>query len=181
MTRQVIEGCLALALACIPGCAGDWTAPVEVRHEQQTCISYRARLSGDSLAIQVMLAAGWHTFSIDNERRALEKLAGKQNLGVERPTGIKLSGGVELAGPWHQTPPKDFSKPELNWFSYGYETQAMFAAKVRRTGAGPARIAIRGQACTETTCKNVEAVIELPLGDANAGPGIDWKSLIPVR
>jgi DsbC/DsbD-like thiol-disulfide interchange protein len=181
MKKLVIGLWLAGMLSAGAAWADDWTTPVEVRHEQQPCISYRARLSGDSLAVRVSLAPGWHTFSIDNERRALEKLAGKQNLGVERPTSIKLSGGIEAAGPWHQTPPKDFSKPELNWFSYGYENQAMFASKVRLTGPGPALIAIRGQACTESTCKNIDAVISLPLTGANRGTAIDWKSLIPVR
>jgi len=140
-----------------------WTAPVEVRHELAPCISYRAKLADGHVIIEVNLAPTWHTFSIDNEKRALEKLAGKQSLGIDRPTEIKLSDGLELTGPWLQSPPKDFSKPELRWFSFGYEDKAIFAAKIRQTSPGPARIAIRAQACTDTICKNIDVTLTVPL------------------
>jgi hypothetical protein len=90
---------------------------------------------------------------------------------------------LETVGPWYQTAPKDFSKPEIRYFSWGYEQSAIFAAKVKRTGAGPARIAVRGQACTETTCKNIDAAILLTLDDAqpDGAAEIDLKNLIQVR
>ena len=69
-----------------PSRAGDWTKPVEVRHEADVCVSYRARLSGDYLVVQATLEPGWHTFAMDNKRRAEEKLAGKRLLGIERST-----------------------------------------------------------------------------------------------
>jgi len=58
-----------------------------------------------------------------------------------------------------------------------------FAAKVKRAGTGPMRIAIRGQACTETSCKNIDAAISLAPGDAKAEgePEINLKNLIQVR
>ena len=79
--------------------AGDWTMPVEVRHEVARCLSYRARLSGQYLVVQATLEPGWHTFAMDNSQRAKEKLAGKQSLGIERPTEIKVSQGLEVVGP----------------------------------------------------------------------------------
>jgi hypothetical protein len=121
---------------------------------------------------------------MDNKQRALEKLADRKSLGIDRPTEIVLTEGLELAGPWHQSPPKDFSKPELRWFSWGFEGQALFVAKVRRSGAGPAGIAVRGQACTETTCKNIETEISMPLADLHADTvpsDIDPKTLVQVR
>ena len=66
------------------------------------------------------------------------KLAGKKSLGIDRPTEIVASGGMQTVGPWYQSPPKDFSQPELRWFSWGFERQALFVAKVRRAAAGPA-------------------------------------------
>jgi len=159
--------------------SAQWTDPVEVRHELAPCVSYRARLAADHLIIEVKLAPTWHTFSIDNEKRALQKLAGKQSLGIDRPTEIKLSDGLEPAGPWLQSPPKDFSKPELRWFAFGFEEKALFAAKIRRTSPGPARIAIRGQACTDTICKNIDLSIPLPLTNPSpADPTL--ISLTPV-
>lgn len=164
--------------------AGEWTEPVEACHELQPCVSYRARLDGEFLVVQAAHAAGgWHTFAMDNKRRAEEKLAGRQSLGVDGPTEITLSRGLEAAGGWHQSPPKDFSKPEIQWFTWGFEGQALFAAKVRRSGTGPAQVAVGGQACTETACKKVDVEISLPLTDAakDAASRIDFKTLIPVR
>jgi hypothetical protein len=177
----------AIALALLFVCAGfshgaEWSEPVEVRHDLRPCISYKARLEGDLLVVQATLAGGWHTFAMDNQRRADEKLAGKQSLGIDQPTAISVTSGLEVIGPWHQSPPKDFSKPELRWFSWGFENQALFAAKVRRSGAGPARIAVRGQACTESTCKNIEVALSLPLSGSRSGaPDTDLKTLVPVR
>ena len=170
---------LAAANAANPGA---WTEPVEVRHEETLCLTYRARLDGDYLVIRAAIEPGWHTFSMDNKRRAEEKLAGKRSLGIDRPTEITLNGGVELAGPWLQTPPRDFSKPELRWFSWGFEKEAMFAAKVRRVRTLATQITIRGQACTDVTCKNIDAEITLPPAPATAAKAeIDRKDLIPVR
>jgi hypothetical protein len=164
--------------------AADWTEPVEVRHELKRCVSYRARLNGQFLIVQATLDPGWHTFAMDNRQRAQEKLAGRRSLGIDLPTEIRLTEGLELAGPWYQSPPKEFSKPELRWFSWGFEGQVLFVAKVRPLGAGPARIAVRGQACAEAICKNIDVEISVPLGGTNPGThtsDIDFKSLIQVR
>jgi DsbC/DsbD-like thiol-disulfide interchange protein len=170
---------MALVLARTAG-AADWTDPVEVRHEMKRCVSYRARLSGEFVVVQVNLEPGWHTFAMDNSRRAAERLAGQQSLGVEQPTQITVSQGLEVTGPWHQTQPKDFSKPELRWFSWGFDQQAVFVAKVHRSGAGPAQVAIRGQACTESTCKNIDIAVTLPLAGKDL-ESPDLKSLVQVR
>jgi hypothetical protein len=162
--------------------AADWSAPVDVLHEMKPSVTYRARVNGDTLLIQALLQPGWHTFTMDNERRAAEKLAGKPSLGIDQPTQIKLSKGLEATGGWYQSPPKDFSKPDLRWFSWGFEQQAMFAAKVRQSGTGPAHIEIRGQACTDTTCKNIDVSLVVPLeGPEKTSPAIDLKTLVPVR
>ena len=93
-----------------------------------------------------------------------------------------VKGGLATDGGWLQTPPKDFSKPELRWFSWGFERQALFAAKVKRTGAAPSKITLRGQACTETTCKNIDVELTLLAGKAEATPvELDLKTLVPVR
>jgi DsbC/DsbD-like thiol-disulfide interchange protein len=166
----------------LPLRASDWSAPVEVLHEHRPCVSYRARLDGEFLVVQVRIEPGWHTFVMDNKQRSAEKLAGKQSLGVDGPTEIALSDGLEAAGPWYQSAPKDFSKPELRWYSWGYEEEARFVAKAKRTGPGPAQIGVRGQACTETTCKNIDVTISLPISTASGGAsGVDLKTLIPVR
>jgi len=161
--------------------AGDWTNPVEVRHDVQKCVSYRARLTGGFLVIQATHEAGWHTYSMDNKLRAQEKLAGKRSLGIDRPTEIVLAEGLELAGPWFQSIPKDLSKPELRWYTWGFDGQTLFVAKVRSVGAGPASVAIRGQACSEAACKNIDLAISIPQDSNNGMAEIDLKGLVQVR
>jgi hypothetical protein len=162
--------------------SAEWSNAVEVRHEENLCVSYQARLDGPYLVVRATLESGWHTFAMDNKQRAEEKLAGKRSLGIDHPTEIVLTGGLEAVGPWYQSPPKDFSRPELRWFSWGFERQALFVTKIHRSGAGPARIAIRGQACTETTCKNIDVAMSLPLANTDADQSeIDLKNLVHVR
>ena len=186
MTRYVNKTPLAATLLLSFFIAGvirgsDWSNSVEVRHDVQKCVSYRARLTGDFLVLQATHEPGWHTYAMDNKLRAQEKLAGKRSLGIDSPTEIVFAEGLELNGPWYQSVPKDLSKPELRWYSWGFEGQALFAAKVRRIGAGPASVAVRGQACSETTCKNIDLGISVPLSGTSGKSDIDFKSLVQVR
>lgn len=168
--------------ACLAAGA-EWSEPVHVLHETKPCVTYRAKLDGPLVVIEAAIQPGWHTFAIDNERRAAERRGGKPSLGIDQPTQITLENGLEVAGPWHQPQPADFSKPELGWYSFGFEKHAVFAARVRRTGAGPARIGIRGQACLgDSVCKNIDVTLALPVAGASGPkPALDLKSLVPVR
>jgi hypothetical protein len=179
MTRFVCTTILGLAAAAALW-AGAWTPPVEVRLDSTLCAKYRVRLSGEYLVVEVALQPGWHTFAMDNKKRAEEKLAGKRSLGIEKPTEIAVSGGLQVGGPWFQTPPKDASRPELNWFTWIYDRQALFVAKVRPSGSAPARIGVRAQACTESSCKNVDIQITLPTRGAGRAD-VDLASLVQVR
>src|SRR5260370_2822289 len=162
-----LERMVVLAAGIVGGLANanarGWKEPVEVRQEENLCLAYQAKLEGSLLIVRAAIEPGWHTFAMDIKKRADEKLAGKASLGIERGTEFLLSGGLGTVGPWYQSAPKDFSKPEIRYFSWGYEHQAIFAAKIKRTGAGPGRIAIRGPACTDTTCKNIDAELSLAL------------------
>jgi hypothetical protein len=178
MTRLTI----VLAVCASGAAAGDWSGEVEVLHELKPCVTYRAKLDGDLVVVRATLQPGWHTFAMDNERRAAEKLAGKPSLGIDQPTQITVIGAVEVAGPWYQSPPKDFSKPQLRWFSWGFEQEATFAARVRRSGSGGAQLGIRGQACTETTCKNIDVSVSVPAPDGNDKTiSSELKTLVEVR
>jgi hypothetical protein len=167
----------------VPAQTEDWTAPAEVRYDDNVCLRYQAKLDGPFLVVRATVEAGWHTFAMDNKARAEEKLAGRQSLGIDRPTEITLTGGLRVMGPWYQSPPADFSKPELRWYSWGFERQALFAARVRRSPAAT-RIAIRGQACTESICKNIDVAISLaPVrrGADGPSPELNLKNLVQVR
>lgn len=180
-TAFLIAG-LAVALGPAVLHAGEWSKPVAVLHEHLPCVTYRARLDGEFLVVQAKIEPGWHTFVMDNKQRSTEKLAGKQSLGVDGPTEIAVSDGLEVTGPWYQSAPKDFSKPDLRWYSWGYEGEAQFTAKVRRAGASSAEIGIRGQACTDAVCKNINVTIPLSIAkDADSTSTVDLKTLIQVR
>jgi hypothetical protein len=183
--RATVKAIIVLTVFCARVTrAGNWTDVVEVRQELKRCVSYRARLNGAFLVIEATHEEGWHTYAMDNKQRAQEKLAGRRSLGIDRPTEIELSNGLEVAGPWYQSPPKDFSKPEIRWFSWGFDGQVLFVAKVRRSGTGAARVAVRGQACTETTCKNIDVEVSVPLAEIGRDtdpPDIDLKTLVQVR
>jgi hypothetical protein len=153
---------------------------VEVRHEDALAVSYQARFDGPYLIVRATVGQGWHTFAMDNKKRAEEKLAGKPALSQDRATEITPLQGITVAGPWMQSPPKDFSRPELRWFSWGFERQAVFAAKAQGTGAA-ARVRLQGQACTETICKNVDVTIAVPRGKASAAAETDLKDLVALR
>jgi len=160
--------------------AAEWTQPVEVRHDTKRVLAYQARWDGDFVIVRAQIEPGWHTFVMDNEQRHKEKLAGKPSLGVEKNTEITVAGGLNVTGPWLQSQPKDFSKPELRWFTWGFEREAIFAAKARKTAAGPANVEVRGQACYADICKNIEVSMTVPLQEGKAS-GVDLKSLVQVR
>ena len=175
----MIRFVLLVVVLCAPVLAGDWSEPALVTHQDDVVVQYRARLDGPYLVVKVALEPGWHTFAMDNERRAKERLAGKMSLGIDQQTEIKIEGGMKLAGPWYQPEPRDFSKPDLRWFSYGFEKETMFVAKVE--GAAPAALNIRGQACTETTCKNVNLDLAVPAQKPTGAPEVNVTKLVQVK
>jgi DsbC/DsbD-like thiol-disulfide interchange protein len=160
----------------------EWTQPVEVRHDSQLVAAYQAKWNGDFLIVRAAIQPGWHTFAMDNKQRQQEKLAGKPSLGIEKSTEIVVSGGLNVTGPWLQSAPKDFSKPEIRWFTWGFDREATFAAKARRTGSDPARVELRAQACAGEICKNIDVSLAVPLDSKNAqDAGVDLKNLVQVR
>ena len=160
--------------------AQDWSPAVEVIHDETICLKYQARIDGDVLLVRAQIAPGWHTFAMDNKVRATERLAGKRSLGQDKPTSIAVSGSVTPTGNWYQSEVKDFSKPEQNWFSWGFENEVIFAVKVAGVGSHEAVLVMKGQTCSESTCKNIDAT--LPLANARVGPGQPMpKALVLVR
>jgi hypothetical protein len=162
--------------------AADWSAPGEVRHEDALVLSYTARVDGPYLVVRANIGKGWHTFALDNVPRVKEKLAGKPALSLDRSTEIGIEG-LQVEGAWHQTQPKDFSRPELRMYSFGYDHDAIFAVKVARpAGAGSAKLRIRGQACTESICKNVDVPLTVVVP---ASPGtsteVKFNELVTAR
>ncbi len=161
--------------------AADWSQPAEVRHEDAVVISYSGRVDGPYLVVRATIAPGWHTFALDNVPRVEEKLAGKPALSMDRSTEIAVTG-LQISGPWHESPPKNFSRPELRMFSFGYDHEGIFAAKMGPGRVTSVKLRIRGQACTETVCKNVDVplTVAVPAKQGRAAE-VKWEDLVPVR
>jgi hypothetical protein len=167
--------CVAAALSAA---AGEWSKPVEIRHDDALAMTYRAMYDGSNVIVAVKIEPGWHTFSMDNKTRQDAALKGKKSLGVEKPTTIEVAG-LGLTGPWRQTEPKDFSKPELRWFSWGFEQSALFAAPAQPNGPGPAIVTVKGQACSDSVCKNVTVTLETPL--TGPSPAVSLSGLTALQ
>jgi hypothetical protein len=179
---SILRPLFYIALLAATVHAGEWSAPVDVRHDDKVVLSYRAKWDGDYLVIRAAIQPGWHTFVMDNEQRLKEKLAGKQSLGIEKSTEISVANGLAVSGGWLQSAPKDFSKPELRWFTWGFEREATFAAKARKTAAGPAQVELKAQACAADICKNIDVEMSVPLlPDTPGQTGWDPKAMIAVR
>ncbi len=170
---------LGLLLAALTASAAGWSEPADVMIETELCVSYRAKVDGDYLVVEARPGKGWHVYSMDNELRAEEALKGQMSLGVDGPTQVTLTGGLQTAGGWLQSEPHDYSKPAMRWYTWGYEDSALFAVKVK--GQGPTTLRIRGQACDETRCKNIDETLELPEAKAGGATTLDVGELIAVR
>ena len=155
-----------------------WGPPAIVMHDEKPCVAYRAQYTGGSLAISVELQPGWHTFTMDNDKRASAKLNGMKALSSDKPTSIQ-SEGATISGAWMQPEPKNFSQPELRIFSWGYEDSALFVAPATAAGDGPHMVRIKAQACTKTVCKNIDILAEEAQPKSGAAPST--SGLIPVR
>ena len=126
--------------------------------------------------VRVKLGKGWHTFAMDNALRAAEALKGKKALGMDQPTKVTVGDGLTLAGPWKQTAPTDFSKPELRIFTWGYEGEAVFVVPVKKTGE-VGKIGVKAQACTASICKNIDVKVDV----GTAGEKVEGAGLEVVR
>jgi hypothetical protein len=157
-----------------------------VRQGSNVIVSFRAAVVGDHLVVRATHAEGWHTYAMDNELRAQESLRGKASLGVEQGIEVRVDRGLQLAGPWMQTEPRDLSKPELRWFTYGFEKSAYFVSRIKHVESDEIVLRVRGQACSGETCKQIDLEIHVPAkadhDDLLGEPLPDLlKRLIPVR
>ena len=162
MYFRVLPALFVCALSCV---AADWSEPGEVRHDDKLVLTYRAAWDGEYLVLRAAIEPGWHTFVMDNKQRQQEKLAGKPSLGIEKSTAVKTEGGLQVTGPWRQAPPQDMSKPDIQWYTWGYEREAVFAAKAQKNGAAPAQVEVTGQACAQEICKNIDVTLTVPVSD----------------
>ncbi len=177
-TTRIAIGLLLISFTA----AAEWSESQDVRMRRDKVMSYRAILVGDSVIVEARHEAGWHTYAMDNVRRAREA-SGKEKPECELPTVIEVSGALTLDGPWYQSEPTDLSNTDIKWYTFGFEGTSYFAAKVKRENEGDATIRIDAQACNASKCSMVdglEIVLPVTAQEADAQPPIALESLIEV-
>ncbi len=138
-----------------------WSKEVAVLRDGEAIVRFQARIVDNYLLVKATHQAGWHTYAMDNEMRAAKALQGKKSLGIEQGLEIKVESGLELDANWLQTKPKDLSKPELRWFTYGFDNTALFARHAKAVTAEQAVLHIKGQACSGETCCLIDVTLKL--------------------
>ncbi len=180
-TRFFLGVAVAVASA-IPVYAGEWSERAEVRGRRGAVVTYRAKVDGDTLIVEASHDKGWHTYAMDNVQRA-QKKSGKEKPETEFPTVISVAGGLSVEGNWRQTKPKELSQDVIQWYTWGFEGKAYFAAKIKRSGDAPARITINGQACNATSCSMVDGIVitlTLKEGDGTGTSMFDLTDLLEI-
>lgn len=184
---------LALLFALLPivwtNDGSDWSKEVVARQGVEPVVRFQSRLDGDYLIVRATHEKGWHTYAMDNELLAAEALKGKASLGIEQGIAFKVERGLELDERWLQSKPIDFSKPELRWFTYGFERTSYFACRVTKVTSDQVMLRVRGQACSGETCCQVDVRIEFQAGNSvDEKPRSDkdpfkeiLKNLVPVK
>jgi DsbC/DsbD-like thiol-disulfide interchange protein len=142
--------------------SGDWSAPVQIEHNDRLAMEFRARFDGAHLIVEIRPEPGWHTYAMDNKQRQDAALKGRRSLGSEKPTTVEAGEGLTVTGPWRQSPPEDFSKPEIQFYSYGFAKPSLLAAPAQAS-AKSAEVIVKGQACTDSVCLPVTAHLKVDL------------------
>ncbi len=149
--------------------AGEWSEAKPVLYRGDIVATYRARIAGEWLVVEATHQPQWHTYAMDNVER-VKKATGEEAPTTELPTKIVVGGGYEAVGAWKQSAPKDLTQKDINWYTWGFEGDARFAVKVKKTGDSPATVIVNGQLCNASLCSMVRDLkIEVPVvGDGNA-------------
>lgn len=159
-----------------------WSKESQVLHGTTTVVQIRARVVGDVLQIELKHQPEWHTYAMDNEKRAKEKLAGQMSLGIQEGLSVQIKGDVKQTKGWFQSKPTDYSDPEIRWYAWGFSGTSMLATQVDLKESASLQIAISGQACNESACIIINESIEVPVTRSDDDADIvDWKSLVEVE
>jgi DsbC/DsbD-like thiol-disulfide interchange protein len=149
----------ALALLLL---AGDWSAPAVIEHNDAPAITYRARFDGSHLIVEIRPESGWHTYAMDNKQRQDAALKGRKSLGAEKPTTVVVGEDLQINGPWRQSTPEDFSKPEIQFYSFGFGKPSLLAAPAKAS-TKTAHVTVKGQACSDSVCIPVNVTLAVDL------------------
>lgn len=145
---------LAEALAPLPAhsqCSSiRWSPVAATRYGEEVVIHYRAAIFGKKLVVEGKITDGWRTYAMDNPYRAM-KASGPDAMS-EKPTRITLDSSVKPAGEWRQSAPNDFSKPEMEWYTWGFKDTVYFTRELADWPDQDFSIIINAQICNDASC-----------------------------
>ena len=173
---------LATTIASLTSVESGWTKGETVYRGTEPVVTYRAKLDGNLLIVEASHAGKWHTYAMDNPVRS-KAAGGNTDLGLELPTEIEVTGGLQTQGPWYQSNPKDLSDPDIYWYTWGFEGVSYFAVNVKRTGDPSAIVIVNAQACSDSACRMVDRLeLELPVDGVNSTAStFDINTLVAVK
>lgn len=173
-------GLTAWLLYPLAASASQAESGVPVWLDDALAVSYYARVEGDWLVVEAVHEPGWHTYSMDNVRRARER-SGKAHPETELPTSITPLDGLTIDGAWRQSAPLDLSTPDIRWYTWGFEGRSYFAVRVDEATL-PTSVQIDAQACTDALCAMVDA-LEVPVAssETTGEASVDPESLVIVE
>lgn len=156
-----------------------WSTPAYLTSGNEKAVAYSAAVANGYLLVQAKHFADWHSFTMDNPQRSIGKLGEKGN--QELPTGIVVD--QETEGAWLQTGPTDFSKPDIRWYTWGFQGVSYFAVKLSDPGK-QVNLKVSAQACRADICAGaVDLELEVPAtsaGEMNPAAAKLIGSLKPV-
>lgn len=141
----------------------NWSEAAYLTSGNEKAVGYRAAVVNGHLLVQATHFADWHSFAMDN----FERLEGKEIVegNQELPTQIIID--QETAGGWMQSEPDDFSKPEIQWFTWGFRGVSYFAVKLAEPHDA-VKVEISAQACRADICAGAVG-LELDVSGSNEG------------
>ena len=158
-----------------------WSPAEAAFYGELVVVRYRAALFGSTLVVEASHTEGWKTYAKDNVHRAREVLG--EAAECEQPTVINLPATVATAGDWRQTRPKNYSNPEINWFTWGFEGKAYFSIELESWPQDGFEITVSAQVCDSKSCAMANnLVLKVPaVSNEGASPAYRTVEVVAAR
>jgi len=147
-----------------------WSEPDYVRKGNAKIVRYRAAIANGHLLVEAAHEPGWHSYAMDNAKRsAAASKGGPAAAGShELPTVIATPSDLAVDGGWKQTPPTDYSKPDIHWYTYGFSGTSYFALPLKELPGKAFKVSITSQVCDAESCAGTfDLELEVPIPNAD--------------
>ncbi|MEM7674304.1 MAG: hypothetical protein AAF212_13250 [Verrucomicrobiota bacterium] len=152
-----------------------WSPAAAAYYGDLAVVRYRAAMFGNTLVVEASHADTWKTYAIDNAKRSKEAFG--ENAQHENPTVINLPETVAPKDPWRQTRPKDYSKPGMNWFTWGFEGKAYFSIELESWPKEGFEIIVSAQVCDPKSCAMANNLVLTVPAENNAGASPAYRMI----